>query len=398
MKLAVAGCIGFGFAAIPLYPALIFLASVAPPGVSLVAPQIALAVLIVTLGGAAFLVWTMLRADEMHCELAKPIVVYLAGWTLATLAGLDPVTGALFIAAGLLSFVLHLAVARYYGEPPVATVLYAAFLSSALAVTLLGIGLLAAGHDTMLYRAVNGRAVATFIVPGEFAGYLCIVVPLGAGIALAARRGWLRGLGAAVALSGCIALWLTYSRAGIYGLSVGAAFFLYAQRRRWWVGLALLAALALEARWLLGFNDHHNPGEEFVRLPIWETALRVAELFPLTGTGPGAFRHVFGAVGPAGGLTSAFHAHSYPLTALAETGLVGVLTALGLWWAFGRRLRMAIAGAEPRARRLALALAAAFVATLVQSAIDFVQIVILACWLPCMALALAAARRGAADA
>jgi len=398
VRYAVAGCIAFGFAAIPLYPALIFLASVAPPGVSLVPPPIAGTVLFLALAGAAFLVWRMLRDAAPRSELAPSIVLYLAGWAVAALAGLDPLTGALFVAAGILSFVLHLGVARYYGEPYVAIILYAAFLSSALLVTLLGIGLLAGGHDTLLYRAVNGRAVSTFIVPGEFAGYLCVVVPLGAGIAFAAQRRWLRWLGGAVAFFACVALWLTYSRAGIYGLSVGAAFFVYMQRRRWWVALSLLAALALEARWLLGFNDHHNPGEEFVRLPIWETALRVAALFPLTGTGPGAFRHVFGAVGPSGGLTAAFHAHSYPLTALAETGLVGVLAALALWWAFGRRLWSAIAGAEPRARLLALALAAGFVATLVQSTIDFVQVVILGCWLPCMALALAAARRGAADA
>jgi len=43
-------------------------------------------------------------------------------------------------------------------------------------------------------------------------------------------------------------------------------------------------------------------------------------------------------------------------------------------------------------------LTAGFIATLVQGSVDFVQVVILACWLPCMALALAAARHGAAGA
>ncbi len=395
MRLA---AIAFGFAAIPLYPSLIFLASVAPPGVSLVPTQVALVVLILALAGSAFFFWTLLRVGALRSELSRPIAIYLAGWTVAALAGLDPLTGALFVLAGVLSFILHLAVARYYGSPHVATVLYSAFLTSGLAVALLGVALLAVGHDSLLYREVNGRAVSTFIVPGEFAGYLCFLVPIGAGVALAARQPWLRTLGAAAALCGCVALWLTYSRAGIYGLSVGAAFFVYMQRRRPAVAFALLVALALEARWLFGFNDHHNPGEEFVRLPIWETALRTVALFPLTGTGPGSFRHVFGAIGPPAGLAFAFHAHSYPLTALAETGVVGVATAFGLWWCFGRRLWSAIAGAEPRARLLSLALTAGFIATLVQGSVDFVQVVILACWLPCMALALAAARYGAAGA
>ena len=86
------------------------------------------------------------------------------------------------------------------------------------------------------------------------------------------------------------------------------------------------------------------------------------------------------------------------MTTLAESGAIGVGTAIVLWLAFARKFRLALVAAAPRARRLALALAAGFIATLVQGAVDLIQVVILACWLPFMALALAAAHDGTVDA
>ncbi len=398
MKSATAlGCIAFGFAVIPCYPSLISLADVNPPGISLIPPSLARVLLSALLVGAIAL-FVSLDARRARSSLSLPIALYLGAWVISALFGLDPLTGLLFLGAGLLTFLLHLAIARYYATPPAAAAIYIAFLTSGLIVSLLGIALLAQ-HDSPLYREVNGRAVATFIVPGEFAGYLCFLVPIGAGVAFASRRLPMRVLGAAAALVGTIALWSTYSRAGIFGLSVGAASFIYfagryTEWRRWWVALLLLLALALEGRWLLGFNEHHNPGETFVRLPIWSAAARTVALFPLTGTGPGAFRHVFASLGPPSAVQSAFHAHSYLLTVVAETGLVGIVTVGILWWSFARELRRALADAEPRARLLALAIGSGFVATWVQGAVDFVQIVVLALWLPCMALGLATARDG----
>jgi O-antigen ligase len=389
------GFIAFGFAAIPFYPALVSLAAVTPPGVSLVPPLFARVVLTVIVVGAVALLGLGVR--QAPSPLVKPMLAYVAALAIAALLGLDPATGALFVGAGLLAFVFHLGITRYYAAPGAAAWMYGAFLTSGLAVTVLGLALLTQ-HQSLLFREVNGRAVSTFIVPGEFAGYLCFLVPIGAGIALTARLTLLRAVGGAAAIFGAVALWSTFSRAGIFGLSAGIAFFIYMQRSRWWVGAALVVALALEARWLLGFNDHHNPGEEYVRLPIWEAAARTMALFPLTGTGPGAFRHVFSAIAPPSSVAGAFHAHSYPLTVLTETGLLGIATVAALWWSFVAELRRARARAEARARLLALALAAAFVATWVQGAVDFVSVVVLGLWLPCMALTLSAAREGTAGA
>jgi hypothetical protein len=395
-RLALA-CLAFGFGALPCYPALIFLAALAPPGVSVLPPSVARIVLALAVLAAIVLYALTLRHETASRVMLRAILAYIGGWAISGALGLDPATALLFVLVGLLSLAFHLGVVRYYHLPRASAVVFGSFLASGLAASLLGLAMVYAQRPPELYAIAHGRAVSTFVVPGELAGYLCFLVPVGAGIALTARRGWLRALGAAAALSGSVAMWLTYSRAGIYGLSVGIAFFIFMQRRRWWVALTLVLALALEARWLLGFDDHHNPGEDFTRLPIWHAAVRAIELFPLSGVGPGAFRHAYALLEGPSSVTQAFHAHSYLLTAFAETGVLGVATLLALWWCFGRELVRRLRAADGRARLLALALTAGFVATWVQGAVDFVQIVIFGCWIPFMAVTLEVARDGTGE-
>jgi putative inorganic carbon (HCO3(-)) transporter len=395
-RVALAG-LAFGFGAIPLFPALIFLAALVPPGVSVVPPIVARVVLALAVLGAIAMYGLTLRRGTAWPVTVRAILVYIGGWAVAGFLGLDPATGVLFVLAGTLALSLYLGVEKYYRMPRASAVVLGSFLASGLAAALLGLVMVATRRPAELYTLAHGRAVSSFIVPGELAGYLCFLVPTGAGVALAARRGWLRALGAAAAVAGVAAMWMTYSRAGIYGLSVGAAFFIFMQRRRWWLALLLVVALALEARWLIGFDDHHNPGEDFTRLPIWHAALRAIELFPLTGVGPGAFRHVYPFLEGSSSVQQAFHAHSYLLTAFAETGALGIATLLALWWCFGRELVRRLRVADGSTRTFALALTAGFVATWVQGAVDFVQVVVFACWIPFMALTLEAARHGTAD-
>ncbi len=57
-------------------------------------------------------------------------------------------------------------------------------------------------------------------------------------------------------------------------------------------------------------------------------------------------------------------------------------------------MRRALRGAEGARRTMGLAILSGFVATWAQSSLDFIQVVILGCWIPFMALALGAARYG----
>lgn len=392
------GLLAFGFAALPLYPSFIMLSSVSPPGVSLVPPALAAALLVVCIVAALLLVRETVRAGGGLPETFWPIAAYIGGWLIAALFGLDPGTGLLFVLDGALVLAFYCGIARFYADRAAVTAMYVGLLGSGALVSILGLALVALKRPALLYAIGHGRATATFVVPGEFAGYLLMMVPTAVGVALVTKRPWLRALAWAAAVAGLAALLATYSRAGLAGLVAGGLFAAAAGRRTRVAALAGTLVFGAAVAVAFSSDAHHNPAEDFTRLSIWRTGVRAVEAFGLTGVGPGAFRHIYPLLRPPNGEPSAFHAHSYLLTAAAETGLVGLSTLAFMWWSFGRALADALARAPASARILGCALASGFVATWAQGAIDFIQVVILGCWIPFMALALGAARRGLAEA
>lgn len=386
--------LAFGFAAFPAYPAFITLSSVSPPGVSLIPRGIALALLAVCVLGCIILAVDAIRTRQSLPVTFVPICAYIGGWLLAALLGFDPATGLLFVFDGLLVLVFHLAIARFYPDPRAALTMIVAFLASGTFVSVLGLAMLVMRRPAIIYAVGHGRAISTFVVPGEFAGYLLFLIAVAAGVALAGGKPWLRWLGLAAGVVGVIALATTYSRAGWLGFAVGGAFFVFMQRRSALLGALLGAALLVGLVTISVYNGHHNPSEYFTRLSIWHTGIRTVGLFPVTGVGPGAFRHVYPALRPPDGEPTAFHAHNYLLNSFAETGLVGMATLLAMWSAFGLAMRRALRGAEGARRTMGLAILSGFVATWAQSSLDFIQVVILGCWIPFMALALGAAEHG----
>jgi O-antigen ligase len=391
LRLAV---LAFGFAAFPLYPAFISLSSVSPPGVSLVPRPMAIVLLAACVVGAVILTADAIRTRARLPATFWPVAAYVGGWFVAAVFGFDPATGLLFVADGLLVLVFHLSIARFYPDPRAALTMMTAFLLSGTAVSLLGIGMMLSRRPAIIYAVGHGRAIGTFVVPGEFAGYLLFLIPTAVGVAMVARNRWLRWLSGAAAVVGAVALAGTYSRAGWLGFAVGGAFFIFMQRRSALLGLVLTGLLAIGLITISVYNGHHNPSEYFTRLSIWRTGMRTVQLFPVTGVGPGGFRLVYPALRPPDGEPTAFHAHSYVLTSFAETGLVGLATLIALWWWFARELSAVMRGAEGARRTLGLAIAAGFVATWAQGTLDFIQVVILGCWIPFMALALGAAQYG----
>jgi len=394
--------LGCAFALLPFSPALVVLTAIEPPGVALVPRGVTqvLLVAVLLLGGAALASARRRQPAEAGATapILLPIAAYGGSWAVAAAFGLDPATGTWYVVAIAIACALHVAIVRYYALVPVAATVFGAFFSSGLIVSILGLAMVATRSPAAAYVLAHGRAVGTFLVPGEFAGYLLFLVPVALGVTVSARANWLRILAAASAATGLVALWATYSRAGWYGLSVAAALAIFVRYRRPGVALVLAAALGCEALWLLGFNDHHNPSEEFSRLPIWIASLRAVTLFPLTGVGPGGFRDVFATLRPPAGLTVAFHPHGYVLEACVETGACGLAALILLWVSFARSFAARLHGADARARTLGLAFAAAFAATWVQAAVDCVHILELGVWIPFMALALEATRHGLRDA
>jgi O-antigen ligase len=396
--------LGLATASIPLWPDLVMLSSVTPPGVSILPlPVVAGDLLLCILVSAAISIKLAREGRSSPPALAGPIAAYAGSWILASVLGFDIATGLLTGLAVCMAAAFHLGICAWYDRPFVARTVYTTFFLTGTIASLLGIAMALLKRPPMLYTLVHGRAVSTFIVPGEFAAYLLLLMSTSLGVVLTVRSKLLLRLGIAALLSGSVALGMTYSRAGWLGAAAGTAFFLYVQCRQTGksrifaalVGAAPIVVLLALTKYL--FHGHHNPSEDFVRLPIWLAGLRTIELFPLTGTGPGSFRHVYPLLRPRAGEPGAFHVHNVLLTAFAETGMIGLATLCALWLRFIGTLRDRLREAKPAHRTLATAIATGFVATWAQGMLDFVQIVVLGCWLPFMALALVTVEQGIPD-
>ena len=245
----------------------------------------------------------------------------------------------------------------------------------------------------------HGRATGTFVLPGELAAYLIVLLPIAYALARISRERVTAGCGVGGSRRSALpALALTYSRAGWMGFAAAAAFL----RRRADARDAATRDGALRSSWaarrspsLLLFNAHHDPSEDYTRISIWQAALQIIDRFPLTGVGPFDFSRLYALVHVPTAKPSAFHAHSLYLTFFAEFGTHRHRGVRVDWLAFragdcARGLRRR----EPDAALLALALTAGLVGVAVQGLIDTMSIVIFGLWLPTMALALAAAGHG----
>ncbi|MGC8484590.1 MAG: O-antigen ligase family protein [Candidatus Baltobacteraceae bacterium] len=396
VKRTIAVAAAAAFACLPLFPSFILLTPASVPGISLVPPALA-PVLLAAMGLLCVVGATlMLFAERVEQPMLVPLAIWLGAALLAALLGFAPLYGFIFLGIFLLGIVWHIGINMSYGEPGNPSIMFGALLGSATLAFLVAIAAVLLHRPAAIYAAQHGRAVGSFILPGELAGYVLIVVPLALAIASLARRRWLRALALCTALSGTIALVLSFSRTGwVAAGCAGIAYLLLVVRDRrkqlaFGLGIAALTAVAVA----IAFNAHHDPSENFTRLSIWRTALGIVRRFPLTGSGPFTFGMLYAHLRLPDGDAVAYHAHDLYLTLLAETGIVGLLAMLAAWLRFGREWAQRFAAAEPHARILSGAIVAGLVGTLIQGLIDTSTLVLFGLWLPTMALALASARYG----
>ncbi|MDP9106464.1 MAG: O-antigen ligase family protein, partial [Candidatus Eremiobacteraeota bacterium] len=379
--------LGLAFFLIPLFPAFITLTGAGVPGVSLLPRAPALALLALACAIAVYFGLTLATTRGEREPTALPLAMFPAAAAVAALLGLDARAGALFVAILAAGLMWHVVILRFFGAPRVATSIYGSFLASGTLAAAVAVAMVMTKTPAGLYTVGHGRAIGTFIVPGELAGYLIVYLPFAYALATGAPHR-LRTLARAGLILGAAAFVLTFSRAGWAGMAAAIAFFVFMSQGRRGVRYAIaVVGVAIVALGFV-FNSHHDPSENFTRLSIWQAALAMIARFPLTGVGPFEFSAVYGLVRLPDAEPTAFHAHSFLLTVAAEAGLAGVAAVLFGWWrfvaVFRERLRDA---AAPSA--LALAIAAGLVGTWVQGLIDTVSVVLFALWLPFMALALA---------
>jgi O-antigen ligase len=383
--------LGLIYAAVPLFPSFITFTGVAYPGVSLLPDPLILGVLAGCGILAVYAIAMLLRYPRAQSQplLAPLLAVFFAG-LLAGCLGFDPRSGLLFTFIGGMGIIWHCAILRFYGDRHAAATLYGAYLLSGAIAAGIAIAMVALRSPASLFAIAHGRATGTFILPGELAGFLIVLLPIAYAVACVTQLRALRYLAWSALGIGLVALALTFSRAGWMGCAAAGAVVAAARTRRPLVAAGVAGAGI--AAILLLFNAHHDPSEDYTRLSIWQAAVQIIDRFPLLGVGPFNFSRLYAVVRSPDGDPTAFHAHSLYLTFFAEFGIVGV-TAVG-WtlWRFASELQRRIAKASPAAALLAWGAAAGLVGVAVQGLIDTVSVVIFGLWMPTMGLALAAAR------
>lgn len=394
------GASAIAWASIPFFPSFITLTNVAFPGVSIVPFPLAIVLLCAMLALAVVATFALLRAPRTKPTLLYPLLAWFGSGALALVLGFNPRDGAVFLTIVALSILWHAHNERYYALPGLARAIWWAYLLSGTFACILAIAMVVTRVPASEYTIANGRAVGTFVLPGELAGYLIFFLPIGYALARTASSAALRRLAWVACVCGAVAMLLTFSRIGWVGLAVAIAFFVVMRsqggRARFAQGAAILAvALALV---LLFFNEHHNPSENYTRLSIWQAAFGIIDRFPLTGVGPFGFSKIYPFVRLPGGDATAFHAHSMYLTFLAELGIVGFLAFCWVVWSFGVAWYRRVRELPRDMSLLTTAITAGVVGTLVQGLIDTVSVVIFGLLLPMLAVALATARRGSVDA
>lgn len=394
MRRAMPLALGAIFAIAPLFPTFIALTGIGFPGISLLPLGATLTVLAFCALLAVYAIAMLVRYPERGAQpLLIPLLGVFAAGVLAGTVGFDPVAGTLFTGIGGLGIIWHASVMRFYSDRYAAVTIYWSFLLSGALAAATAIGMVVTRLPAAQYAISHGRATGTFILPGELAGYLIVLLPLAYALAAIGESRALRTLGWTTLAIGIVALALTFSRAGWMGFAAAVAFLIAARRRRA-IGAAAIVGAAGVVVVLLLFNAHHDPSEDYTRISIWQAALQIANRFPLTGVGPFNFSRLYAIARAPDGDATAFHAHSLYLTFFVEFGIVGLATVAWTLWRFAVELRRRIAAATPAQAFLALSITAGLVGVAVQGLIDTVTVVIFGLWMPIMSLALAAARGG----
>lgn len=382
------------YAIVPLLPSFIALTGVAFPGVSLVPRPLTYAVLALCALLAVYAISLLVRYRAPGTQpLLLPFLSVFGAGLLADVVGFDPSSGLLFTFIGGMPIVWQASIARFYGDRNVATTLFWGYLVSGGVAAAAAIAMVALRYPPLQYAITHGRATGTFVLPGELAGYLVVLLPVAYVLGRVGRTRALRTASWIVLAIGIVALLMTYSRAGWMGFAAAAAFLVATRTRHGAAGAAAVIAAGVLAVLAL-FNAHHNPSEDYTRLAIWKAAEGIIERFPLTGVGPFNFSHLYAVVRGPDADATAFHAHSLYLTFLAEFGIVGICTIAWTIWRFVSELRGRLARASAPSAFLALGVTAGLIGVAVQGLIDTVSVVIFGLWMPTMGLALAAAAGG----
>jgi putative inorganic carbon (HCO3(-)) transporter len=193
---------------------------------------------------------------------------------------------------------------------------------------------------------VVGRVQGSFGHPNLYGGFLAFLMPLAAAIAFsphfAARLRWL-ALSAFVA--SVPALVFSYGRGAILGLLLGSIIWLALLRPRAAITITIIvavAAIGLAPSALKSRFENNSSNDVALRSDIWESAIEIYSTSPVLGVGPHNFQTAYERLPSTTNTASQRrllhdeqllvppHAQSIYFQALAEQGIVGLMTMLAV--------------------------------------------------------------------
>jgi O-antigen ligase len=333
-------------------------------------------VLLITLGGAAWILWRALRRRPFPAtSFDLPLLIFLAVFLLASLASEDPrLSMEQFVYYLVCVLIFYLMVDLERAGKPVETWVGLTLVGG---VWFLAFGLAELIEWWLRWLEIGGiaqpippatiRVQATIGHANVLAAYLNMLWPLAAARLVAARSRWLKVLLGLYVVAAFVLIFFTSSRGGWLGSATALAVLILllaidrrAQMQRAWdwlrkrawalIGLALVgvSVLGLGGALLLRQSQHPSHPEGNPRSYIWNVAIEMFRERPLLGTGPGTYvSHFLQTYSiPPGTLLP--HAHNILINQLGENGLPGALitAVLGvvLGWTGWKRWHGGMAG------------------------------------------------------
>ena len=193
--------------------------------------------------------------------------------------------------------------------------------------------------DKEMFEDIKTRVNGTFDNPNVLGEYLLFVIPVIASLFFA-EKGWIKkifymGLGGVSII--CLAL--TYSRGCYLGILLALAVFLLLINLKWIIafGLGIIAAPAFLPQSIINrFSSIGNMADSSTsyRVSIWKGAIDMIKDYWYRPIGQGtiAFNSIYPFYSYSG--VGAQHSHNLFLQLLIETGIVGILSFLGIIYKF----------------------------------------------------------------
>lgn len=207
----------------------------------------------------------------------------------------------------------------------------------------LALVLVLSGFAYAIYGFLSGTGIhknsfSTFTNRDHFAAYIGMIIPIGIGYSLSELRRWLRPILIFLVSVMVLALFFSFSRAGVISFCISIFIFMLLLRlkkpvRKWLmimiglfvsigISLALIGtgSIAMRLKTLLSPFAAYEP-----RFTLLIDSLNIVRDFFLCGTGLGTFGEIIQKYNTSDLQVSWFFAHNEPVNLLVESGFIGFL-------------------------------------------------------------------------